>query len=203
VSIRRRLSWFVAFAALAGGCGAGAPAGAPPGGPRVVSVRVAIDGLVPEVATGVAAGDGRVVTVAHGLSGGHAVSVGGRPARVLRIDRRLDLALLAVPGLRAPDVRLGGGADRVNVAVLRNGRPHRLGGRIRRHVVIGWRDQPGDPPRVRPGLELAARVGPGDSGAPLLDGRGRLLGVLYARSSDREDTAWAVDASAVRTLLRR
>jgi S1-C subfamily serine protease len=168
-----------------------------------VAVRVAIDGLVPEVATGVAAGDGRVVTVAHAISGGRAVSAAGRPARVVRIDRRLDLALLAVPGLRAPEVRLGGRADRVNVVVLRNGRPHRLSGRIRRHVVVRWRDQPGERPRVRPGLELAARVDAGDSGAPLLDGRGRLLGVVYARSSDRDDTAWAVDASAVRALLRR
>ena len=199
MSVRRRLSGWVAFAALASGCGASAPAG----GPQVVPVRVAIDGLAPEVATGVAAGDGRVVTVAHALSGGHAVSVAGRPARVLRIDRRLDLALLAVPGLRAPDVALGGGGHRVTVGVLRHGRVHRLDGRIRRHVVIRWRDQPGDPPRVRPGLELAARVEPGDSGAPLLDARGRLLGVLFARSGDRDDTAWAVDASAVWTVLDR
>jgi S1-C subfamily serine protease len=200
VSHRLRLPWLVAFAAVAGGCGTGAPVGRPP---EIVDVKVAIDGLAPEVATGMAAGDGRVVTVAHALSGGRAVSAADRPARVVRIDRRLDLALLAVPGLRAPEVRLGGRAERVSVAVLRNGRPRRLSGRIRRHVVVRWRDQPGERPRLRPGLELAARVDAGDSGAPLLDGRGRLLGVVYARSSDRDDTAWAVDASAVRALLRR
>jgi S1-C subfamily serine protease len=67
--------------------------------------------------------------------------------------------------------------------------------------MVRWRDQPTDPPQDRPGLELAATIDPGDSGAPVVDGRGRLLGVLYARASDRPDTAWAVDAAAVRSLL--
>jgi S1-C subfamily serine protease len=191
----------VACALLAGACGGGASsdeAGAPP---PVVRVAVAVDGLVPEVATGVVVGDGRVVTVAHALSGGRGLTVAGRRARVVRIDRRLDLALLAAPGLRAPAVRLGGDAGRVGIAVIRDRRAVSLPGTVRRHVLVHWREQPTDPPRDRPGLELAARIAPGDSGAPVVDRRGRVLGVLYARSSDREGTAWAVDASAVRTLL--
>jgi S1-C subfamily serine protease len=199
-------------------CAVVAPALAPAGcggsadePPRVVRVTVAVDGLVPEFATGVVTGDGRVLTVAHALSRGHAVEAAGRPARVLRVDRRLDLALLAVPGLRARAVRFGGDDARlgrddarsVAVAVLRDGRARALTGSIRRHVVIRWREQPGDRPLVRPGIELSARVDPGDSGAPVVDGRGRLLGVLYARSRDREGTAWAVDASAVRSVLAR
>jgi S1-C subfamily serine protease len=193
-----RAASVVACAVLASGCGAGAAADRPP---QVVRVTVATRGLLPEVATGVATGDGRVVTVAHALTGRAGVLVAGRPARVLRVDRRLDLALLAVPGLRAPAVRLGADADRVHIAVLRDRVARRLAGTIRRRVAIRWRDQPGDPPRVRPGLELRARIDPGDSGAPVLDGRGRLLGMLYARSSDRQDTAWAVDASAVRAFV--
>jgi hypothetical protein len=169
--------------------------------PKVLRVTVAQDGLLPEVATGVAAGDERVLTVAHPLDGRHSVAVDGRPARVLRVDRGLDLALLAVPGLRAPALRIGGDADRAGLVVLRDGRPRDLAGRIRRHVVVRWREQPGDPPHDRPGLELAATVDPGDSGAPVLDPDGRLLGVLYARADDDDRTAWAVDASAVRRLL--
>ena len=87
--------------------------------------------------------------------------------------------------------------------MLRDGRPTPLGGAVRRRVVIRFRDQPSDPPEVRPGLEVAASIDPGDSGAPVLDTRGRVLGVVYARSRDRADTAWAVDASAVRSLLAR
>jgi hypothetical protein len=129
------------------------------------------------------------------------VTVAGRPARVLRIDRALDLALLAVPGLRAPALRIGGDGGRAGLVVLRDGRARNVAGSIRRHVLVRWRVQPGDPPRERPGLELAATVDPGDSGAPVLDPRGRLLGVLYARANDDDGTAWAVDASAVRRLL--
>jgi S1-C subfamily serine protease len=194
------LAALAALAALAGGCGG---SDAPPRPPQVLRVTVAAGGLVPEVATGVAAGDGRVLTVAHALAGRGAVRVAGRPARVLRSDDRLDLALLAVPGLRAPAVRLGGDARRVTLAVLRHGRTRALGGAVRRRVVVRFRDQPSDAPKVRPGLELAASIDPGDSGAPVLDPRGRVLGVVYARSRDRADTAWAVDASAVRTLLAR
>jgi len=188
------------LAVLAGGCGG---SDAPRRPPQVLRVTVAAGGLVPEVATAVAVGDGRVLTVAHAVAGRGAVRVAGRPARVLRVDDRLDLALLAVPGLRAPAMRLGGVARRVTLAVLRDGRPTPLGGAVRRRVVIRFRDQPSDPPEVRPGLEVAASIDPGDSGAPVLDMRGRVLGVVYARSRDRADTAWAVDASAVRSLLAR
>jgi hypothetical protein len=66
---------------------------------------------------------------------------------------------------------------------------------------VRFRDQPSDPPLERPGLEVAARIDAGDSGAPVVDRHGRVLGVLYARASDAEATAWAVDAAAVRRLL--
>ena len=202
MSARRWASPVVACAVVAGGCGGAVGAPAPPA-PQVLRVSVAGDGLVPEVATGVAVGDGRVLTVAHALSAGRAVTVGGRRARVLRADRRFDLAVLAVPGLRAPAVRVGGAGAPVRLGVIRGGHPVMLAGRVRRRVLVYWRDQPGDLPRDRPGLELAARVDPGDSGAPVLDRSGRLLGVLYARSGDDDGTAWAVAASAVRALLRR
>jgi S1-C subfamily serine protease len=201
MSRRPRAPVLVACAVLGAGCSATDRADdrAPP----VVRVTVATGALVPEVATGVATGAGRVVTVAHALSAGQRVAVGGRPARVLHVDRRLDLAVLAVPGLRAPAVRLGDAAGRVAIGVLRAPGARTLEGTIRRRVVIRWRDQPRDPPRLRPGLEVAARIDPGDSGAPVLDRRGRLLGVLFARSSERPGTAWAVDASAVKAVLGR
>jgi hypothetical protein len=194
--MKRILLWGVVSVVVAAGCG-GAER------PEVLRVTVARDGLLPEIATGVAAGDERVLTVAHPLDGRHSVTVGGRPAHIVRIDRGLDLALLDVPGLRAPALRLCGGGARAGLVVLRDGHPRDLAGSIRRHVLVRWSEQPGDPPRDRPGLELAATVDPGDSGAPVLDPEGRLLGVLYARADDDDRTAWAVDASAVRRLLER
>jgi len=195
----RRGAAAVFAALLAAGCGSAAPSAEPP---RPLRVTVAVDGLGPEVATGVPVGDGRVLTVAHVLSGGRAVAVAGRPATVVRVDRRLDLAVLAVPGLRAPRLRIGRAAGRAEIAVVRDRGARSLRASVRRRVTIRWRDQPGDRPQIRPGLEVAARIDPGDSGAPVLDPRGRLLGVVYARSRD-EATAWAVNASAVRSLVAR
>jgi V8-like Glu-specific endopeptidase len=56
---------------------------------------------------------------------------------------------------------------------------------------------------VRDALELRADVGAGDSGAPVVDGRGHLLGVVFARSRARDGTAYAVEADAVHALLER
>jgi S1-C subfamily serine protease len=134
--------------------------------PRVVEVRVGDD-----VATGFVAGDGRVVTVAHVL--GHDVRVDGRPARVVRRDDRLDLALLAAD-VSGPPVRLGGDDPRV----------------VRRADASvdgsGWK---------RPVLELRIAAERGDSGAPVLTPSGRVIGVVFAASRSRPGRAWAIDAS--------
>jgi S1-C subfamily serine protease len=53
---------------------------------------------------------------------------------------------------------------------------------------------------VRPALEVAAAVQPGDSGAPVTDPAGRVLGIVFAGGGDGR-TAWAVDAAAVRAVL--
>jgi hypothetical protein len=53
----------------------------------------------------------------------------------------------------------------------------------------------------RPALELEARLRAGDSGAPVLTEDGELAGVVFARSRNRADTAYAVDARALRELL--
>src|SRR5207249_177235 len=122
-----------------------------------------------EIATGVAAGDGRVLTVAHVLAGGGRARVAGLPATVLRLDERLDLAVLAVPGLRARGLWLAPSAGGVALRVLRDGRPRTVRAAVRRTVIAHVREAPGDPVRTRPGLELAAHVVAGDSGAPVTD----------------------------------
>jgi S1-C subfamily serine protease len=149
-----------------------------------------------EHATGFAAGGDRVVTVAHVLDAGRPLTVDGRRARVVRVDRAADLAVLALPGLRAAPVRTGAGEPGA-VRLL----GHRT--RVRRAITATVRTAPGEGVARRAALELAAVAGPGDSGAPLLAGDGRVVGVLFAASRDRADTAYAVDGSALRALLAR
>lgn len=171
---------------------------APSPSPTVTPLRVTSGN---EIATGFAVGRGRVVTVAHLVDG--AVNVDGIGARLLRVDRRSDLALLAVPGISAsaPGVTEAGAGDGVRVLRLRNGRSAGQSVHVRRAIVAHVRAPGAAHTVTRPALELGARVRAGDSGAPVLSRSGALAGVIFASSSRREGTAYAVDASAVARLL--
>jgi hypothetical protein len=153
----------------------------PPRAPELVLIAAG-----PDRALGFVAGDGLVVTVAHVL-GDETITADGRPATVARVDRRNDLALLSVPGVRGAAPRFGGSDD---TSVL--GRPAPIVRRIRASVDGGPR---------RAALELRGQVAVGDSGAPVLTSDGRVAGVVFARSRARSDVAYAVDASAAAALL--
>jgi S1-C subfamily serine protease len=177
-----RLAAVLACVVLAG-CGGAAPS--------VLEVRVA-----DHDATAFGVGDGRAVTVAHVLRSGQPVFVGGRRARVLRVDRELDVALLAVAGLHGAARRADGHAgDRATVRVVRADGAASVPATVRRTITahIGG--------HTRPALELAANVMPGDSGAPVVDGDGRVVGIVFAQASDAEPLTYALDARALAPLL--
>jgi S1-C subfamily serine protease len=191
----------LAIAALLRADSVGAPAASPLAPLRVASGH--------GIATGFAVGDGRVVTVAHVLDG--RVTLSGRPVRVLRVDRRNDLALLTSRGvgagaseLRANAPRVASAADgqHLRVVRLRGGRSSSLSVEVRRSIVAHVRPAGSRRALVRPALELTARVAPGDSGAPVITDDGALAAVVFAASRSRGDTAYAVDAKAVTVLLR-
>jgi S1-C subfamily serine protease len=208
----RRLSAIAVVAALAG-VGAAATLGSDGSKTRSPSTRAVQVALgTPErrgeVATGFAAGPGRVVTVAHLFEAADGASVRVRDrgrwlaARVLRRDRRADLALLEVPRLRARRVRLGS-ADNGGARLLLGARsgPGERPAEIRRAIVAHMRTPGGAASFRRPALELAARVSVGDSGAAVVAHTGEVVGVVFARSRRRAGKAYAVDASALRALL--
>jgi S1-C subfamily serine protease len=177
------------------GCGGAEPRAAAP--PRVLSVHVSA-GALDFDATAFAVGGGRAVTVAHVLRSGRPVLVADRRAPVLRVDRRLDVAVLAT-GARGPATRTAGArtGQRVTVRVLRGGAVRALHATVRRTISAHIDGA------VRPALELAAAVMPGDSGAPVVDGAGGVVGVLFAQAADREGVAYALDARALGPLLAR
>ena len=158
-------------------------------------------------------GPGLVATVAHALAGGGDVTVADdagasgtdalprralHPAATLERDDRADLALLDVDGLPAgPVLALDAGSDpsgRDAVVLLPDG--ERQPAVVRRTVVVRLDGA------QRDGLELAADVAAGDSGAPVVVD-GRVVGVVFATSRDHPGTAWAVAASELAALLDR
>ena len=195
---------------------------APAERPQVVTVYAWTGGERPERATGFVVAPGRVMTVAHVLDGAVRVEVrpapargggapgpgrppargGGAPgpgrvparggaARVVRTDRALDLAVLRVPGATGPRVRFGDHARDLRLLAARA-----VPAQVRRRVDARLVDQPGRP--RRPSLEMAATVLPGDSGAPVVGADGAIVGVVYARSTRRSATAYAIRGTEVR-----
>lgn len=202
MSGRAATAGLAATLALCGCGGAAAPTAPVP--PALLAVTVTEPSGAISSATAFAAGDGRAVTVAHAIAGRSVlVALPGGPARRARVvatDARLDLAVLEVPGLRAPALRVTNprAGEGARVLVMRRGRSQLLRATVRRVITARVRDAPGAVVRVRPALELDAAVMQGDSGAPVLDGAGRVVGMVFAQSSDRDDRTYALDARAVR-----
>jgi len=175
--------------------------------PAVVDVSVAHPIGPADVATGVSAGGGRVLTVAHVLAGGRPVRVRSagrwRPARLVAVDHRDDLAVLAVAGPAGPRAAFAtaDGAGAARVMVRRGGRTRALAATVRRSVRASV--EGGTPPGYRrPALELAAGVSPGDSGAPVVAPDGHVVGIVFARGlRPRPAIAYAVDGAVARALL--
>lgn len=145
---------------------------------------------------------GVVVTNAHVVAGADVVEVRTPDgpllaARVVVFDPDRDLAVLTVPDLGQEPLELGttevgsvgvvigypGGQDTPRVAPVE----------IRdRRTAIG-RDIYGRERTEREVLFLAADLQQGDSGSPVIDASGRVVGVTFAISPDRSTAAFALD----------
>ncbi len=151
-----------------------------------------------------------VVTNAHVVAGAEAILVhppngAALDAEVVAFDAERDLALLAVEDLAlpaltraaaslpSPAVVIGhpGGQQTQRVAPVRIDRSRE---------AIG-RDVFDDRPAARRILVLAADLERGDSGAPVIDADGRVVGVVFAVSPDRPTTAFALDDTELEAFL--
>jgi S1-C subfamily serine protease len=179
---------------------AGSAIGQATAGPQLVRPAVvAVEARGAHVATGFVVDRDRVVTVAHALSDGPVVVRGAdgvaRRARVTRRDEALDLALLAAPGVPSAGSppSLGG----ARVIVQRGGETMTELAAVRRRIDARVRNAATDEVARRPALELATSIRAGDSGAPVVDAAGRVAGIVFARSREREGLVYAVDAAAL------
>lgn len=161
--------------------------------------------------SGAVVGPQRVVTNAHVVAGMSAprVQVGGvgpqLPALVVLFDPRRDLAVLAVPDLGAPALPLGEDMSRGDDAVVagfpRNGAFKAGAARVRSVITATGEDIYGRPDATREVYSLFAQVEPGNSGGPVLDVRGRLAGVVFAKSLDDPNTGYALTMGASRAVI--
>jgi len=150
---------------------------------------------------------GRVLTNAHVVAAVDkpAVYVGGTgkgfPATVVYFDPELDLAVLSVPGLEAKPLQFGLDVNRgENIAIVgypENGPLDAEAGRVRNVIVAQGHDIYGRGTVLREIISMRASVRPGNSGGPVLDNRGRVVGIVFAASLDDESTGYAMTSEQV------
>ncbi len=200
------------------------PAGVPPA--ATVAGNPAINAAARETVKVVSAGCGGLIegsgfpvapdvilTNAHVVAGGHDTQVlvpgagGPLAATVVFFDPERDLALLHVPGLGLTPLSFsgtvqrgtggavigypGGGPERIVPAAVdavlnAQGANIYSQGTVNRQIYV-----------------IEANVQPGNSGGPLLNLKGRVLGVVYAKSLEVTNQAYALTSGEVRQDVSR
>jgi S1-C subfamily serine protease len=150
--------------------------------------------------SGFAIGDGYVVTNAHVVSGTgshHLQATNGEvlSATVVYFDPARDFALLYAPDLPVAGLSFGTGSRGTNAAVI--GYPGGGPEKIEPAVVDGaveaqGRDIFSANPVTRQVFVIQGKVRPGNSGGPLVDLQGRVLGIVFATSASDPNQAYVL-----------
>ena len=155
---------------------------------------------------------GTLVTNAHVVHGAHHVAAtlydGQRvKVEVLGIDHYTDVAVLKLTGFtgKLPTVRLGSSEKlRVGQRTLVIGNPYGLGFGLSTGIISGIDRTPPSldfmVPRV-PLLQTTAPINPGDSGGPLLDSDGHVIGLTTALLAGTQNIGFAIPINLVKEVV--
>ncbi len=140
-----------------------------------------------------------VVTAAHVVQGASGIEAGGYSARALVIDRKQDIAVLRVPGLRAPPLPLADAHSGDSVAIVgfpENGpfdaRPGRIGATA--DVLVHG--------SLREVTALSGLVRHGNSGGPAVNEAGQVEATVFAARIGARG-GYGIPAAPVRSALAR
>ncbi len=157
--------------------------------------------------------DGYIVTNAHVVTGAHRLRVAlytsgkeeeEKRAKIVGIDEATDLAVLRIQGNNLPFLNLEEATPAKQGEIsLAFGEPFGMERTVTMGIVsaINRQMKPDDP---RLWIQTDAAVNPGNSGGPLIDARGHLLGintVIYSDTGDYEGIALAIPAATVREVF--
>ena len=156
--------------------------------------------------------NGLVATNAHVVAGSSelAVQVGGKgrpyPAEVVEFDPEADVAVLRVPQLKAPALdfgnALGPGDDSVVAGFPENG-PYTISPtRVRETINARGLDIYDSNSVVREVYSVRGIVREGNSGGPLLDANGDVVGMIFARSATDGETGYALTRAEISDELQ-
>jgi S1-C subfamily serine protease len=183
---------------------------------KSVASTVRIDGIAEScsaamVGTGFIVSNERVITNAHVVAGvkepvitlsNTQTQLGGR---VIAIDREKDIAIIYVPGLNGEKLTFIGPVTPNEVGFV-VGYPN--GGNLRTSAVsvssefesLGT-DIDGNSEARRAVIVFGGDVKPGNSGGPLLNDQGQVLGVVFAADAENKNTGYALAPSEVAKFI--
>lgn len=142
--------------------------------------------------------DDLLVTNAHVIEGASRVQVlfadGPVSCRIERADASLDLAILACETGSHPAVRLAEGLPEIGSEVTALGFP---GGSLEPVATRGIVSAPD----VDGFIRTDAALNPGNSGGPLFDADGQVLGVATSRDELEDAAGYAIPARTVRSFV--
>ncbi|MEU8981711.1 MarP family serine protease [Streptomyces sp. NPDC048309] len=158
-------------------------------------------------------GSGFVYASRHVMTNAHVVAGIDRPtvrvggvgrsyeARVVLFDPERDIAVLYVPGLRAPVLSFDDSASRGDSAVVA-GYPQDGGLDLQAATVANRINATGQniyntDTVTREIYSIRSTVRPGNSGGPLLSTDGKVYGVVFARSTSDNETGYVLTADEV------
>src|SRR5262249_35638950 len=149
--------------------------------------------------------DGLIATNQHVVGEGRAIAVeladGSRHnvTEVYAFDRKNDLAIIRIDAKNLPCLPLGDATLlRDGQAVVAMGNPKGLKYSVVAGVVSGRRAVEG-----RSMIQVAIPIEPGNSGGPLLDRRGRVVGLLTIKSLVTDNLGFAMPINALRPLIAK
>lgn len=144
---------------------------------------------------------GLIATNLHVIGEARPISVQTAEGKTLAVksvhasDRALDLAILEVEGGELPRLELSSETPPTGEPVVLMGNPRGLKHSVVTGVVSGTREIDS-----RSMLQLAVPVEPGNSGGPVLDMQGRVLGIMTMKSAVTENLGFAVSVKDLMTL---
>jgi S1-C subfamily serine protease len=158
--------------------------------------------------------EGHVVTNQHVVGGGGSISVrfwdgSTYPAELVGDDPSTDLAVVEVsaPASILAPLALGDSSDvRVGDSVVAMGSPFGLEGTVTSGIVSALHRQMTAPNdfTITDSIQTDAAINHGNSGGPLLDGQGRVIGVnaqIESESGGNDGVGFAIPSNTVRSIV--
>jgi serine protease Do len=170
----------------------------------VVITQRARDGSVEGVGSGfVVSRNGLIATSLHVIGEGRPIEIrfaDGKKYSATEVhawDRKLDLAVIRIGESNLLALKLGESSEvKQGASVVAMGNPRGLTHSVVQGVVSAFREF--ESGRM---IQLAIPIEPGNSGGPLLDATGRVIGILEMKSAVTENLGFATPVDALKTLL--